>query len=72
MARLSPPSVVSLALQGGPMSADETARFEANPFAIDALRLRKWDDDAKVSGLETPNVEHFEQYLRAAQTHLDD
>ena len=57
--RLSRDSVVSLALQGGPMSAEEVAAFEALPQAADAVRLRRFDERAKVKGLETPPVEHF-------------
>ena len=33
-ARLSPASVHTLRLQGGPMSAEEVAAFEANPYQI--------------------------------------
>ncbi len=58
-ARLSPPSVLSLQLQGGPMSATEVQDFQQNPWAGDAVRLRKWDDEAKVAGLQTPPLEHF-------------
>ncbi|MFO0950473.1 MAG: metal-dependent phosphohydrolase [Isosphaeraceae bacterium] len=35
---LSAPSVQSLALQGGPMSPEEVARFESRPFFQDAVR----------------------------------
>ncbi len=55
----SPASVQSLALQGGPFSAEEVALFEANPHYADAVRLRGWDDEAKVVELETPALEHF-------------
>jgi phosphonate degradation associated HDIG domain protein len=48
---LSPDSVRSLALQGGPMNADECNAFVAHPCATDALRLRVWDDQAKRAGL---------------------
>lgn len=44
---LSPASVHSLALQGGPMSADEADAFLALDGAADAVRLRRWDDCAK-------------------------
>ena len=57
--RLSRDSVVSLALQGGPMSAEEVAAFEALPQATNAVRLRRYDERAKVKGLETPPMEHF-------------
>jgi [1-hydroxy-2-(trimethylamino)ethyl]phosphonate dioxygenase len=67
--KLSPDSVKSLALQGGPMSAEEVAAFEALPQHADAVRLRRYDEQAKVKGLETPPVAHFmgavERSLRA-------
>ena len=62
--QLSQPSVVSLKLQGGPMSAEEVAEFKRSEFAEDALRLRKWDDEAKIPDFVTPGVRHFEKYLR--------
>jgi len=63
LAGLSPPSLTSLALQGGPMSAAEVADFERLPFFADAVRLRRWDDQAKVSGLPTLPFEHFKQHF---------
>lgn len=56
---LSPASVHSLALQGGPMSADECAAFEAEPFAQAALLLRRWDDAAKQPGKATPPLAYY-------------
>lgn len=46
-ATLSPASVHSLALQGGPMDADERRGFDARPFVRQALQLRRWDEAAK-------------------------
>jgi phosphonate degradation associated HDIG domain protein len=63
LAGLSPPSLKSLGLQGGPMSAAEVTAFEAIPFSGDAVRLRRWDDQAKVSGLPTPPFEHFKPHF---------
>ncbi len=51
---LSPASAHSLLLQGGPMSAAECLRFANEPFAEDALQLRRWDDAAQVPGKPTP------------------
>jgi phosphonate degradation associated HDIG domain protein len=62
--QLSQPSVVSLKLQGGPMSPEEVAEFKRLDFAEDAVRLRKWDDEAKIPEFTTPGVRHFERYLR--------
>ncbi|KVD43935.1 phosphohydrolase [Burkholderia ubonensis] len=56
---LSPDSVRSLALQGGVFSEEEAAAFLRCPFAEDALRLRRWDDMAKVEGRATPDLDHY-------------
>ncbi|HEX3658029.1 MAG TPA: HD domain-containing protein [Pirellulales bacterium] len=64
-AQLSPPSVQSLALQGGPMTPEEVTAFEAGPFFAAAVRLRRWDEAAKVVDLPTPDLEHFCSYLAA-------
>ena len=40
-AQLSPPSVLSLKLQGGPMTTDGVAEFEQNPQFERAVRLRR-------------------------------
>ncbi|MEM7314814.1 MAG: phosphonate degradation HD-domain oxygenase [Planctomycetota bacterium] len=61
--QLSPPSITSLELQGGTMSDDELEKFRSSPHWEAALDLRKWDDTAKVEGLETPNLEHFLGYV---------
>ena len=60
---LSPASVRSLALQGGPMSADEAAAFEADPHYSDAVRVRVYDDMAKDQQRRTPGLEHFLGYV---------
>ncbi len=64
LAQLSPTSQGSLRLQGGPMSPDERLQFEQHPYFEDAVRLRKWDDAAKVAGLKTPTLDHFVSYLQ--------
>jgi gamma-butyrobetaine dioxygenase len=57
--RLSPASVYTLGVQGGPMAGDELAAFEANPFAKDACQVRRWDDDAKDPDAPAPRFGHF-------------
>jgi phosphonate degradation associated HDIG domain protein len=59
LAALSPASVESLALQGGPMTAEEAEAFRASPHARDAITLRHADDAAKVRGLEVPKLESY-------------
>jgi phosphonate degradation associated HDIG domain protein len=58
-ATLSSASVHSLALQGGPMSADEMRLFDELPFAREALLLRRWDDAAKQPGKTTPPLAYY-------------
>jgi [1-hydroxy-2-(trimethylamino)ethyl]phosphonate dioxygenase len=66
-ARLSPDSVLSLKLQGGPMGPRDVAEFRTNPYAEAAVRLRRFDEAAKVKDLNTPPPEHF---LRAVAASL--
>src|SRR5262245_40405061 len=67
LGHLSQPSVQSLALQGGPMTAEEVQRFESRPFFQEAVRLRRWDDAAKVVGMATASLEHFARFIDLAQ-----
>jgi phosphonate degradation associated HDIG domain protein len=66
LARLSPASVQSLRLQGGPFSPGESAEFENNPHFQDAVRLRRWDDEAKIPGLAVPGVEHYRPVMEVS------
>lgn len=63
-ARLSPISTHTLALQGGAMTAEEVAAFEASPFARDAVLLRKADEAAKSPGRVVPGLDHWRPALR--------
>jgi phosphonate degradation associated HDIG domain protein len=67
-AKLSPASVVTLQLQGGPMTAHEVSKFETEPFHKDAVRVRRWDDEGKVAGLKTPAVGDFRPLIEALTT----
>ena len=62
-ARLSPMSVRTLELQGGPMSAAESVAFATLPYAGDAVELRRWDEAAKDPRARPPTLEHFRPYL---------
>lgn len=63
-AALTPASRHSLQLQGGPMTAEERAAFELLPHAMDAVRLRTWDDAAKEPGKRTPPLAYYLALLR--------
>jgi gamma-butyrobetaine dioxygenase len=62
-AALSAASIRTLDAQGGPFSQAEAGAFQARPHAHDALRLRRWDDAAKVAGARTPDLEHYRPLL---------
>lgn len=63
---LSAASRHSLTLQGGRFGVAESERFLAQPYARDAVALRRWDDLAKVPGRATHGLGHFTQMLRRA------
>ena len=60
---LSAASQLSLRLQGGPFDAAGAAAFRQQPFAADAIRLRRWDDAGKVVGAVTPDLERYRALL---------
>jgi predicted HD phosphohydrolase len=68
MAKLAPDSVLSLRLQGGPMPADEAAAFRTQPFAEEAIRLRRLDEAAKDPDAQTPPLAHFLRHLPAIRS----
>lgn len=59
MQDLSPASLESLGLQGGPMTAAEAEEYLATPHAGDAVALRRADDAAKIAGLEVPGLDTY-------------
>jgi phosphonate degradation associated HDIG domain protein len=61
---LSPASVHSLALQGGPFTADQAAAFERLDGASDAVRLRRYDDLGKAPDAEPPGFDAYAQMMR--------
>ena len=61
---LSEASKMSLKLQGGVMSDVEQDGFEQIPYFRDALTLRRWDDMAKVKGLETVQLETYRDIVQ--------
>ena len=57
--QLSEDSKRSLELQGGVFTPEAAAAFLAKTHAEDAMRVRRWDDAAKVPGESTPPMEHY-------------
>lgn len=63
--RLSPDSVRSLALQGGAMGPQECLAFQSAPYALDAQKLRAWDEAGKRPQWFARDVPHAVNELRA-------
>ena len=64
--RLSADSRRSLRLQGGPMSV-RSRLFMQQPFARDALRVRAWDDAAKLPQRDPDALVRLERVLLGAR-----
>jgi phosphonate degradation associated HDIG domain protein len=66
LAGLSEASRQSLELQGGPYTLEEAREFESRePNFEVAIQVRRWDDQAKVVGLDVPPVEHYREILKS-------
>ncbi|MEQ9609217.1 MAG: HD domain-containing protein [Kiloniellaceae bacterium] len=64
VALLSEASVRTLKLQGGPMSPSEVETFAKLANLDDILRVRLWDDAAKVADRATPPFSHYAPLLQ--------
>lgn len=67
-AALSEASIQTLAFQGGPMEAEEAEAFEKNPYFDLIIRMRRWDEAAKLQNHPTPVLDH---YLELIKNYLD-
>jgi len=63
---LSPNARQRLTLQGGSFDADQAMEFATLPGAPDAIRLRRWDDQARQPGMQTEPLDHFLEVARSA------
>jgi phosphonate degradation associated HDIG domain protein len=63
-AQLSPASRLSLQLQGGPFTHAHARKFEEHPCFDAAIKLRRWDEQAKIPQLPTPPLERYLNYAR--------
>jgi predicted HD phosphohydrolase len=66
---LSDGSTVSLARQGGKLSADERATLETHPQLQDALSLRRCDERAKVPGLAVDGLTRWRPVVERVASH---
>ncbi len=67
-AKLTEASDRSLMLQGGPMSEQEIAEFEALPHSEAAVQLRRYDDEGKDTTLAETPIEQFRAALEQSIT----
>ena len=63
-ARLSVASLGTLAFQGGPMSVTEVEAFDADPLRDAYLRLRSYDEAAKVPGARVSDLTTYGDKIR--------
>lgn len=69
-AKLSDASVLSLKLQGGPMTPKEVEAFAQNPNLDAILQVRLWDDVGKDPAHSAPGFAHYAPVLeRVVQAH---
>lgn len=61
---LSEASILSLGLQGGPMSETEVAEMRTHPHLDAILQVRRWDEGGKVKGKPTPGFDHYAPLLQ--------
>ena len=60
---LSQASKISLKMQGGVMSDEESKKFETNEFFESSIKLRKFDEMAKKSGLKIKSINEYKNLL---------
>ena len=60
---LSKASKVSLKLQGGIMDDKESKKFESNEFFENSIKLRKFDECAKKTGLKIKSINEYKNLL---------
>ena len=67
--RLSPASVHTLNLQGGPMSVEEVAEFEKNDYLDQCVALRYWDEEGKDPNREHPPFYYYRHLIESLVQH---
>ena len=60
---LSEASKISLKLQGGIMSDNEAKKFEQNKNYKNAIKLRRFDEDAKKQNIKIKNIKDYKELL---------
>ncbi|KIK52460.1 hypothetical protein GYMLUDRAFT_49862 [Collybiopsis luxurians FD-317 M1] len=58
---LSEASKRSLEFQGGPFSPPEVEKFKKDPLFQEKVQMRRFDDAAKVPGLQVPSLDSYKE-----------
>lgn len=56
---LSDASKITLQFQGGLLNESQQIDFQQHPFFTESLQVRLWDDQAKVVGMQLPDIHFF-------------
>ena len=62
---LSPASVHTLNLQGGPMNKEEVTEFEKNDYLEQCIQLRYWDEEGKDPEREHPPFSYYRALIES-------
>ena len=62
-AKLSAASIETLQMQGGPMTKEEVAEFEADPLYTEYIQLRRWDEEAKQTNQPLPDLNRYKKMI---------
>jgi predicted HD phosphohydrolase len=63
--RLSPASIHTLNLQGGPMNKEEVKEFEKNEYLQECINLRFWDEEAKDPDRVCPSFSSYRALIES-------
>lgn len=61
--QLSAASKKTLEYQGGMMSKEEAEAFEQYPLFDLIIKMRRWDEEAKIENMPKPNLEDYKQMI---------
>ena len=60
---LSEASKMTLLYQGGPMTEAEAKAFELNPLKTLIIKMRTWDEEAKLTNVPVPNMQVYKDMI---------
>ena len=61
--KLSPASLKTLEYQGGPMTEEEAIEFENDPLFEISLKIRDYDDAAKIENMQINSLNYYKKML---------